>query len=83
MEDVFLQLVRLGIGNAATDALHDRIDWAEVEVLAKRQGLMGIIYDAVQVLKSSRGSSQENLPSLPTWLRWIGEVQLEEERYNH
>lgn len=37
------------------------------------------MYDAVKELKSS---SQENLPPLPTWLRWIGEVQLEEARYN-
>lgn len=81
MEDVFLQLVRLGIGNAATEKLPDHIDWDEVEVLAKRQGLMGIIYDAVQEFKGLRGSSQENLPPLTTWLRWIGEVQLEEERY--
>ena len=42
---------------------------------------MGIIYDAVQELKSLRGSSQVNLPPLTTWLRWIGEVQLEEARY--
>lgn len=83
MKDVFLQLVRLGIGTDATVSLSDGIDWDAVETLAKQHGMMGIVCDAVQVLKSSRGSSQENLPSLTTWLRWIGEVQLEEERYNH
>lgn len=82
MKEAFLALVRLGIGNVATEKLPDNIDWDEVESLAKQQGLMCIIYDAVQESKSLRGSSQENIPPLTTWLRWIGEVQLEEACYN-
>lgn len=82
MKEAFLTLVRLGIGNAATEKLPDSINWNAVEVLAKQQGLMCIMYDAVQELKCLRGSSQENIPPLTTWLRWIGEVQLEEARYN-
>lgn len=43
---------------------------------------MGVIYGAVQELKGLRGSRQDNFPPLTTWLRWIGEVQLEEARYD-
>ena len=83
MKEVFLQLVRLGIGTDATVSLSDGIDWDAVETLAKQHGMMGIVCDAVQEFKGLRGLCQENLPPLTTWLRWIGEVQLEEERYNH
>lgn len=81
-QQVFLKLIRLGLGKAEKD-LPKQLDWEAIEALAKQHGLMCIIYDAVQELKSSRGSSQENLLPLTTWLRWIGEVQLEEGRYNH
>ena len=77
MEEAFLALVRLGIGNAATVALPDCIDWDEVEALAKRQGLFAVVFDGVEQLPQSLR------PLFNTWLRWIGEVQLEEERYNH
>lgn len=83
MKEVFLQLVRLGIGTDATVSLSDGVDWDAVETLAKQHGMMGIVCDAVQEFKGLRGLCQENLPPLTTWLRWIGEVQLEEERYNH
>jgi len=75
MREAFLALVRLGIGNAATVALPDRIDWNEVEVLAKSQGLFAVVFDGVEQLP------QSIRPPLTTWLRWIGELQLEEERY--
>ena len=37
MEEAFLALVKLGIGNAATEKLPDHIDWDEVETLAEKQ----------------------------------------------
>lgn len=76
-KEAFLALVRLGIGNAATVSLPDRIDWDEVEALAKGQGLFAVLFDGVEQLP------QTLRPPLTIWLRWIGEVQLEEERYNH
>lgn len=74
LKEAFLALVRLGIGNEATIRLPNHIEWDEVETLAERQGMMGIMFDAVQELKSSKGSSQENLPPLTTWLLWMGKV---------
>ena len=75
MEEAFLVLVRLGIGNAATVSLPDRIDWNEVEVLANSHGLFAVVFDGVELLP------QASRPPLTTWLRLIGEVQLEEARY--
>lgn len=74
MEEAFLALVRLGIGNAATEKLPHHIDWDEVETLAEKQGMLGIIYDAVQELKGLSSSSQVNLPPQTTWLRIMGKV---------
>lgn len=77
MEKVFLALVRLGIGNAATTMLPYRIDWDEIEALAKQQGLLGVIYDGVVCHTNSTDST--NLWPLTTKLRWIGEVAQEYE----
>ena len=72
MKDKFLALVRIGIGHPCEFSL-DGIDWDEVEALAKQQGLLGIVFDAVERLKSNTDCT-DNLPPLTTWLRWIGEV---------
>ena len=73
-KDALLQLVRLGIGTSKEAKISKDIDWESVETLAEKQGMMGIMFDAVQELKSSKGSSQENLPPLTTWLLWMGKV---------
>lgn len=81
-KDALLQLVRLGIGTSKDAKISKDIDWEPVEALAERQGTLGIMYDAVQELKGSRSSSQENFPPLTTWLRWMGKVmQGYEQRY--
>lgn len=75
MEEVFLQLVRLGIGTSKDAIISKDIDWESVENFAKQQGLFAVLFDGVEQLPSALR------PPLTTWLRWIGEVQLEEERY--
>lgn len=76
MKDVFLQLVSSGIGTSRDTKISKNFDWNTLEVLAKKQGLFAIVFDGVeQLLPSLR-------PQLTTWLRWIGEVQLEEARCN-
>lgn len=62
-KDALLQLVRLGIGTSKDAKISKDIDWEPVEALAERQGMLGIMYDAVQELKGSRSSSQEKNPS--------------------
>ena len=65
MEKAFLALVKLGIGNAATLSLPDRIDWDEVETLAEKQGVLGVVYD---------GALSTDLLPLTVKLRWMGKV---------
>ena len=71
----FIALVRLGMGNVATEKLPNHIDWNTVESLAKRQGLFAVVYDAVQQLP------ERQRPPQVTWLRWIGQVMLEEQEF--
>lgn len=77
MEEVFLSLVRLGVGNSDSIApLPKDIDWSRVEDLGKRQGLLGIIVDAVEKLPDNQK------PPKLMFLQWVGEVLQEyENRY--
>lgn len=76
-QEWFLTLVRLGIGgDIHLDTLPDCINWKSLQDLATRQGLFAIVFDGVEQLP------QTSRPPLTTWLRWIGVVQIEEERYN-
>ena len=74
---MFLQLARLGMGTSSEASLPEHTDWDSIEALSKRQGLFAVVLDGVEKLPHSLR------PPLTTWLRWIGEVQLEEERYNY
>lgn len=52
------------------------IDWNSVEILAKQQGLLGVLVDGVNQLPLS------NRPPQIMWLKWIGEMmQWKEQRY--
>lgn len=67
MKEVFLQLVRLGIGTDATVSLSDGIDWDAVETLAKQHGMMGIVCDAVKEFKgfmSGKPTATDNLAAV-------------------
>ena len=79
MKEAFLALVRLGIGNAITNSLPDRIDWDAVEAHAKQHGLWGVVYDGV-VCHAVANDGTALLP-LATKLRWIGEVTQVYEAY--
>lgn len=72
----FLALVRLGVDHHAGAKL-EKVNWKSLKELATRQGLFAVVFDGVEKLP------QTSRPPLTTWLRWIGEVQLEEERFNH
>jgi hypothetical protein len=57
MKDVFLQLIRLAIGTSYNTTLPKCIDWNAIEAFAKQNGLMGIMFDAVQEVKGLTGPS--------------------------
>lgn len=43
----FLQLVKLGIGHSSTATLSVN-DWSAIEALATKQGLLGVLIDAIE-----------------------------------
>ena len=74
----FLQLVRLGIGNADSVDTKGIFDWIAVKALAEEHGLSAVVLDALNALDVSLTGA------LPTKIKleWIGEVlQSYEARY--
>ena len=74
----FLQLVRLGIGNADSVDTKGIFDWIAVKALAEEHGLSAVVLDALNELDVSLTGA------LPTKIKleWIGEVlQSYEARY--
>jgi hypothetical protein len=75
-KEIFLELVRLGIGHRAS-ITSNQIDWQEIYELAIQQGLLGVVIDGIERLPNSLLPPQELL------LEWIGEVlQSYEYRYD-
>lgn len=72
MNELFLQLVRLGIGhNANLQTIS--VDWHEIKALAERHGLSAVVLDGIE--KTSRDCK---IP-FDLKLQWIGEVLQEYE----
>lgn len=66
--DTFLQIIRLGIGNAKVALIPENVDWSELETLAAEQGLSGVVVDGIEKLPDGQN------PPKPVLLQWIGEV---------
>ncbi|MBR2206625.1 MAG: nucleotidyltransferase family protein [Prevotella sp.] len=65
--NIFLQLVRLGIGNPASPNTKS-VNWQVVQAIAEKQGLYAIVLDGIERLPVALRPPQETL------LEWIGEV---------
>ena len=80
--EVFLQLIRWGIGHPAS-ILSESVDMAAVKELAVKQGLSAVVLDGLNDVRSKRedvrcSSMQEKI----LLAEWIGEVhQFFEQRY--
>ena len=75
VQDIFLSLVRLGIGHES-EAVLLKVDWQVIEALADRQGLLAIVLDGVEKLPDGMRPPQDTL------LEWIGSLlQDYEQRY--
>ena len=72
MNELFLQLVRLGIGHSAKFQ-PIAVNWTEIKTLAEKQGLSAVILDGIE-----RVSQDCQIP-LDLKLQWIGEVLQEYE----
>ena len=68
MEEVLLQLVRLGIGNASVIRMPEDVNWEVLQALAVDQGLSAVVVDGLERLQSAQK------PPKPVLLQWIGEV---------
>ena len=71
-EEVFLQLVRRGIGIKTNAPIPKDVKWDEVEALAEQQGLLAIMLDGVESLSDEQRPKEEFL------LQWIGGVMQDE-----
>lgn len=67
MRELFLNLVRLGIGQTG-EAIPYVVDWENLKIIAEQQGLSAIVLDGIE-----RMQSDCNIP-LDFKLQWIGEV---------
>ena len=67
MNELFLQLVRLGIGHSA-NFQPTTVNWVEIKTLAENHGLSAVVLDGIEKLPVTSRPSQEFL------LEWIGEV---------
>lgn len=77
--ELFLQLVRIGIGHAESTDLTIKVDdWIQIKALAEKQGLTAVVLDG---LDKCRIETTDTLPQSMR-LEWIGEVlQNYEQRY--
>jgi len=87
LQDIFLQLVRSGIGTGTATNIKSQcinpIDWQALKALADEQGLTAVVLDGLNVVRSKRSNvTGECFPSQQLILLWIGEVlQNYEQRY--
>ncbi len=66
--DLFLSLVRLGIGHTDSTKFTDKVDWAKLKTLADQHGLSAVVVDGVEKLPEGQR------PPQPVLLQWIGET---------
>ena len=81
-QEVFLQLIRLGIGHSASN-LSESADLAAVKALAAKQGLSAVVLDGLNDVRSKRSDLRcSSLQEKILLAEWIGEVhQFYEQRY--
>ena len=75
MRDVFLQLVRLGVGVPQKVTLSDDINWADLQALAEQQGLLGVALDGIDKLPLELRPKKQDI------LQWIGVALQQESQY--
>ena len=68
IDDLFLQLIRVGIGAETVWRVPANTNWELVKALADNQGLLAIVVDGVEQLPDGQRPPKEIL------LQWIGEV---------
>jgi len=75
MRQVFLQLVRLGIGASSEAIFPGRIDWPGLQDLAEQQGLLGVALDGIERIPLDQRPEKKDM------LQWIGVSLQQESQY--
>lgn len=73
IRELFLQLVKLGIGTDNSTSIPESVEWAEIKELADKQGLLAVVLDGIDRLSRKRPDITETLP-VQEKLEWIGEI---------
>lgn len=73
-EDIFLKLVRLGVGNEITESLPEIINWDSIKALSDKQGLSAVVLDGLEHLRIKKEVLNVVLPEKRMLTQWIGEV---------
>lgn len=87
LHELFIQLVRVGIGTSKDAKIPNEVDWVQLKALADSQGLSAVVLDGMDMLNTnpSAGSGQvwNGSKQMPKKVRleWIGEV-LQQEQVN-
>lgn len=76
LKEVFLHLVRLGVGITSEAVLPDYIDWPGLQALAEQQGLLGVALDGIDKIP------QDKRPRKLDFLQWIGMTLQYETQYD-
>lgn len=81
LKDIFLSLVRLGIGHTDSTDFTDKVDWEALKALAGQHGLSAVVLDGLNTVQGERLMVHGSMPQMLR-LQWIGEVmQSYEQRY--
>ena len=86
LHELFLRLVRLGIGHTDKsgfkfqDSGLKSVDWEELQALAERQGLLAVVTDGMDYLKTHGEDGSMELPPKPVMLQFIGQTLQIEQR---
>ena len=87
LKDIFLSLVRLGIGHQLVSGFKfqdsSEVNWVQLKALADQHGLSAVVLDGLNEVRSKRSDVRSKCyPSQQFTLQWIGEVmQNYEQRY--
>lgn len=80
LHELFIQLVRVGIGAAESATIPEGVDWGALKGLASEQGLLAVVLDGMDRLSKNLINGSNQMPKRVR-LQWIGEV-LQQEQVN-
>lgn len=78
--DTLLQLLKMAINHRAEDLLPTDITWPSVLKMAQQQGVRGLTYEALELLKQD-DKAQSDFPDRMTLIQWYAQTSFIETAY--